>query len=345
MKDYRLNKKQLKNLRLAHQAAKRADKAIRADKIKAVYLLGSGWRVSKIKEALLIDETTIRRYFDIFKQQGIEALIQTHYKGSEGYLSDDEESELDEYLELHSCMNTLEVIQYIEGEYKITYSVSGTNDLLKRLGYSYKKARQIPGKANREDQAEFVKKYYELRSKMNKEDSLFFLDGVHPQHNSIPSYGWFKKGKDKPLNSNTRYHRLNINGAIDIDTYDTITEISHENIDKESTLNLLEKLRKKRPSGMIYCILDNAGYYISPSVKEFAKACAIELIYLPPYSPNLNLIERLWKFMNKMIFYNKYYEEYEIFKSTCMNFFKKLYKHKDKLATLLSEKFETLPSG
>lgn len=342
MKNYTLNKKQLQELRNAHRRAKRNNETIStADKIKAVYLLGSGWQVKRVMEALLIDETTIRRYHDNYKLNGVSGLVETHYQGSEGFLSDTEESELDEHLESHPCMNTLEVIAYVEQEYEISYSVSGMNSLLKQLGYSYKKSRQVPGKADRKAQAEFVKEYYKLRQKMKSEDSLFFLDGVHPQHNSIPSYGWFKKGKDEPLCSNTRYLRLNINGAIDIDTHQVVTQFS-ATIDKESTLDLLEKLRKVRPNGRIYCVLDNAGYYISQDVKDFAKACAIELIYLPAYSPNLNLIERLWRFMNKKIFYNKYYDEYEKFKSTCINFFKNIHCYKDELATLMTEKFEML---
>lgn len=342
MKNYTLNKKQLQELRNAHRRAKRNNETINtADKIKAVYLLGSGWSVKRVMEVLMMDETTVRRYFIRYKEKGIDGLLETHYKGSEGFLTDTEESELDEYLESCPCMNTLEVIAYVENEFEITYSVSGMNSLLKRLGYSYKKPRQVPGKADREAQAEFVEKYYKLREEMYKEDSLFFLDGVHPQHNSIPNYGWFKKGKDEPLCSNTRYLRLNINGAIDIDTHDVVTQFS-ATINKDSTLDLLEKLRKVRPSGRIYCILDNAGYYISQEVKDYAKACAIELIYLPPYSPNLNLIERLWRFMNKKIFYNKYYNEYDKFKSTCVKFFKNIHYYKDELATLMTEKFETL---
>lgn len=342
MNQYKLKKQELQALRNAHRIAKRNNETINfADRIKAVYLLGSGWSVQKVTEVLLIDETTVRRYFANYQTGGIDGLVETQYKGSEGFLTDSEKRELDEYLESHPCMNTLEAIEYVQKEFEISYSVSGMNNLLKRLGYSYKKARQVPGKADREAQAKFVKKYYKLREEMKPEDSLFFLDGVHPQHNSIPNYGWFKKGKDEPLCSNTRYLRLNINGAIDIDTYKVVAEFSTR-LDTESTLDLLEKLRKLRPRGTIYCILDNARYYVCQTVKDFAKASAIELIYLPAYSPNLNLIERLWRFMNKKIFYNKYYDEFDKFKSTCMNFFKTIHCHKNELATLMTEKFETL---
>lgn len=343
MKNYELNKKALKNLRLAHSKSKRGNSPIASDKIKAVYLLGSGWRIKDVMEALLIDETTARHYFNTYKQNGLDGLLETNYRGSAGFLSDNEESELDEHLESHPCMNTQEVIAHVESEYEITYSISGMNNLLKRLGYSYKKARQVPGKADRAAQAEFTKEYYKIRRKMTEDDSLFFLDGVHPQHNSIPSYGWFKKGKDEPLCSNTRYLRLNINGAYDIDRHEVVTQFS-STINKESTLDLLEKLRKARPFGRIYCVLDNAGYYISQDVKDFAKACAIELIYLPAYSPNLNIIERLWRFMNKKIFYNKYYKEFDEFKSTCKSFFKMLPQYKEELKKLMTEKFETLPA-
>jgi len=111
MKNYKLNKKQLQELRNAHRRPKRNNETIiAADKIKAVYLLGSGWAVKRVMEVLMIDETTLRRYFTSYQESGIDGLVETNYKGSGGFLSDAEEADLDGHLESHPCMNTLEVI-------------------------------------------------------------------------------------------------------------------------------------------------------------------------------------------------------------------------------------------
>ncbi len=342
MENHRLPKKQLRRIKEAHSQAKRGTDPVKPDKLKAVYLLGSGWRISDVCSALLLDERTVRDYYRCYKASDLEALLATGYVGSTGYLSESEEASLDDYLQAHPCQSTIEIIAYVELTYEVNYSVSGMNHLLKRLNYSYKKPRQVPGKADKVKQAAFVKAYYKLRCKMEPEDSLFFLDGVHPQHNSIAQYGWFKRGVDVPLYTNTRYHRLNIQGAMDIDTHEVVSHFS-PTLNEEAALDLLEKLRKKRPSGWIYCVLDNAGYYDTKRVRAYAQACAIQLVFLPPYSPNLNLIERLWKFMNKRIFYNTYYPTFEQFKQACLDFFRTLPQHKNELVSLMAENFETLP--
>lgn len=314
-----------------------------ADRIKAVYLLGSGWSVHAICEALLLDENTVYRYYATYQSEGISGLLRNNHKGREEQLTVTEQTGLDSYLQAHPCRTTKEVIQYVESEYEVTYSVSGMNSLLKRLGYTYKKPRVVPGKSNIQAQKKFIRKYRKIREKMTAEDSLFFMDGVHPQHNPIVQYGWFKKGEQTTLRTNTQYHRLHINGAIDIERLDVIS-IRHKRLDEEATLDMLEKLRKQRPSGQLYLVLDNAGYYDTKRVREYAKLAGITLLFLPPYSPNLNLIERLWGLMQRNILYNRYYPTFEGLNLACITFFNQLRWRKDELRVLMTEKFETLPA-
>lgn len=77
-------------------------------------------------------------------------------------------------------------------------------------------------------------------------------------------------------------------------------------------------------------------------VRKVAKEMGIELIFLPPYSPNLNLIERLWKFFRKKVLYNRYYEKFNDFKIACEDFFKNIRKYKNELQSLLTENFQIL---
>jgi transposase len=115
-------------------------------------------------------------------------------------------------------------------------------------------------------------------------------------------------------------------------------------LNEESTLDFLEKLRKKRPCGTIYLVLDNAGYYNTNRVREFARLCAIELVFLPPYSPNLNLVERIWLFFQKNVLYNNYYPTFEKFKKACTDFFSKKSqrKYRGELVSLMTENFELI---
>jgi transposase len=85
-----------------------------------------------------------------------------------------------------------------------------------------------------------------------------------------------------------------------------------------------------------------AAYNRSGKVKILARKLKINLFYLPPYSPNLNPIERLWKFMKKKVLYNKYYEHLSEFEAACMNFFRGIRKYRCELVTLLTDNFQIL---
>ena len=110
-----------------------------------------------------------------------------------------------------------------------------------------------------------------------------------------------------------------------------------------SICELLRIIRAKNSTGeLIQLIMDNAAYNRSSKVKELADELGIKLVYLPPYSPNLNPIERLWKFFKKKVLYNKYYETREYFESACTNFFRFIRKYREELSTLLTDEFHVL---
>jgi transposase len=134
--------------------------------------------------------------------------------------------------------------------------------------------------------------------------------------------------------------RLTINGVVDIKRLDMITSFQDEMVTAETVKDFLELLRKKKPKGWIYLICDNARYYDNDDVRVYAKSLAIKLIYLPAYSPNLNLIERVWLYFKKSVLYNHYYATFAEFKAACRAFFTKPHRHKANLKTLLTEKFQ-----
>ena len=69
---------------------------------------------------------------------------------------------------------------------------------------------------------------------------------------------------------------------------------------------------------------------------------AIDLIFLPPYSPNLNLIERFWKFFKKQVLYNQYYETFNEFKAACEEFFENPSQYTDQLRSLLTDNLQII---
>jgi transposase len=310
-----------------------------ADRVKAVIALSRGWSAVQVAQILLFDEKTSRHYFERYQQGGLQALIDDNYSGAEPKLDAHQMSELEGYLEEHILPDAKSVIAHIDKQYWVHYSVSGVTNLLHRLGFSYKKPTHVPGKQDPAQQQAFLEEYEHLKANKDENDPIYFADATHPQHNSIPSYGWIKTGKEKELKANCGRQRLNINGAINIETLEPTTGF-YDTINADSTIDLFSKVEAKHPDAeAIYIIVDNARYNHSLLLKEYIKGIKIKLIFLPPYSPNLNLIERYWKFFKKKVLNNRYYETFEEFRRACQSFFQKQKKYLPELTSLLTENF------
>ncbi len=100
--------------------------------------------------------------------------------------------------------------------------------------------------------------------------------------------------------------------------------------------------KRHREAEKIYVILDNARYDRSKLVREYVQGSKVELLFLPAYAPNLNLIERLWKFFKKRVLANQYYESYLDFKKACMAFFRNNKRYKPELESLLVDNFQII---
>lgn len=223
-------------------------------------------------------------------------------------------------------------------------TVIGITKLLHRLGFVYKKPKLVPAKADVVKQQQFLDEYFKLKSEIKDEDQIYFLDATHPTHNTRPSYGWILKGAEKLIKSNTGRDRLNLNGALNAKTHKIVLR-EDKKINSISTINLLDQILDKHSSGRIYLIWDNARYYYCKDVQTYLKHHP-RLIpkFLPSYSPNLNLIERLWRLFHQKILYNHYYETFSEFKQAVLGFFDNLHHYKKEMRTLLTDNFQLVPT-
>ena len=336
MRDYTLSQSKIAELEKLHRSLR--DKR-QADRVKAVIALSKGWSAAQVAEILLFDETTSRHYFERYQQGGDDALLDDNYTGAEPKLDEHQIKELEGYLEDHLFTDAKSVIAHIVRQYGVHYSISGVTDLLHRLDFTYKKPTHVPGKQDTAKQQAFIEEYEHIKATKGKNDPLYFADATHPQHNSVPSYGWIKKGKEKALKANCGRQRLNINGAINIATLEPVAGF-YDTINAQASIDLFAKIEAKHPDAeTIYIIVDNARYYRSCLLKEHVEGTKIKLIFLPPYSPNLNLIERYWKFFKKKVLNNCYYKTFEEFKLACKSFFRRREKYLPELQTLLTENF------
>jgi transposase len=305
-------------------------------------MLDKGYSFEEIAEVLLLDDSTIRRWVGVYKAEGVDGLLRSLYQGSSGKLTDRQQEELSGHLAETVYMTAKEICNFVQKRYGVTYTIKGMTTLLHRLGFTYKKPKHVPGKADPVKQEAFVELYNDIKENKAYDDRIWFVDGVHPLHNSQPAYGWMKKGFDYTLQSNTGRQRLNINGAYNIEELKVVIEESPR-INAQSTIALFEKVQIQQPKGKIFIVLDNARYYRSELVTEYLSThTRIKLLFLPPYSPNLNVIERLWKFFKKKTLYNTYYEQFSHFRRCSLNFFKKIEKYQDELRSLMVDNFQII---
>jgi transposase len=336
MLDYSLPAEELAELRAAHRGTR--DKR-EADRIKAVLALATGWRAEEVAEILQIDANTVRNHFKRYREGGIQALRDIAFRGSACALDTDELALLDLHLQEHLYLSAKAVAHWVQETFGVSYTDSGMTALLHRLGYVYKKPKLVPGKADPQAQAQFLAEYDKLKQDKGEEDPVYFMDAVHPQHNPVLACGWIKRGEDRSVRSNTGRQRLNINGAIDLDRLEPVVRFD-DTIDADSTIALFQQLEALNLAATwIYVICDNARYYRCKAVKEYLKTSRIKLVFLPAYAPNLNLIERFWKFFKKKILYNRYFESFAEFREACEQFFQNPGKYKRELRSLLTENF------
>jgi transposase len=327
-------------LEAAYQATR--DKRT-ANHINCILLLDDGYSYAEVAAILRFDDETVRRQERAFRDLGIKGFIANPYSGGICKLTAVQLDELANYLEQNLCETTAQVVFYVGKTYGVKYTTAGMSELLKRIGFVYKKQVLIPGKADPVLQHEFIEYYRTIKESMGPDDKVFFVDGVHPQYNSIPSYGWIRKGVDLPLQSNTGRERVNINGALDPDSLEVIAQVD-KTLDSNATVEFLKKIEEQNSNAKkIVLFVDNARYYYNGDVVDYVnRSKQLEIVFLPPYAPNLNLIERLWKFMKKKILHNRYYPTFKDFKEALGHFFMMLPEYYDELRSLITEEFQIL---
>ena len=311
-----------------------------ADRLRVILLLDQGWTYKKISEALFLDEGTIGNYKKRYKLGGVEGLINDDYLGKKTMLTEQDLKILSNDLQGRIFPTTRSVIAHVKKKFGVNYTRGGMTDLLHRLGFSFKKPKGVPGKADKKRQGEFIKQYKRAKSQGGL---IYFGDATHPTFNTTLNYGWIKKSEDFEVKTNSGRHRMNINGAIEINSMDIVAR-SYSTINQYSICDFLRALRAKNPEGeKITLILDRANYYRAKRVRKLAKKLRIRILYLPPYSPNLNPIERLWKFMKKKALANEYVETFEDWRYEMMSFFfRGIRKYRSELETLITDNFQVV---
>lgn len=288
------------------------------DRIKAVLLRSEGWTISHIAQALRIHEETVREHLSEYAN---EQKLKPCNGGSQSKLNEQDTQGLIRHLEKHTYTKVSEICAHVAKTYAAAYSLSGMCQWLHAHGFSYKKPKPTPAKADPLQQQAFLDHYHELINQISGAEPILFIDATHPTMATKIAYGWIRRGTDKLIATQASRTRMNILGAIELKTMHVATDY-FDTIDSQSVMDFLQTLRLSYAEApQIHVILDQSGYHRSQVVRDFAQQNGICLHFLPPYSPNLNSIERLWKVMNEFVRNNRYFSSAREFKDDVKHFF------------------------
>ena len=169
---------------------------------------------------------------------------------------------------------------------------------------------------------------------------LYYVDAAHFVFGAFLGYLWSKSRIFIRTPSGRK--RYNVLGAYHAIRGTMVTVTNATYINSSSVLELLGKLSLLHPDRAIKIVLDNAAYQRCRLVRCYAQLLGIELIFLPSYSPNLNLIERYWKFLKKKCLYNQFYHDFETFCNAIDDCLANAdEKFRDELQTLMTLNFQS----
>jgi transposase len=266
-------------------------------RMNALLLLDDGWAAERIAAVLFIDAETVREHRRLYETAGVAGLERLNDEGSDPALSEAQLDALKTELDDHLYMTSKEVCDFVQRTFAVEYTPNAMTKLLKRLDFVYKKPKCVPAKADAAVQEQFAKQtLLPLMAQASADTPLYFVDGMHPSYTAHPGFGWIRRGVTRALKSNHGRVNVNINGALSWPDR-AVVHLEAEKITSAAMIALFETLAARHPTATaINVVLDNASYNRSAAVKDYlaGEGGRIQLVFLPPYAPNLNLIERLW---------------------------------------------------
>lgn len=312
-------------------------------KVTVLLMLDLGETPQKTALFLGIDDGTVYRHLENYQKGGLDKYLENNYGGYWGKLDSFELAKLRTELKTNLYDNAAQICEFIKQECGVEYLAEGLVPLLHRIGFEYKKTKQVPCKADEAAQLEFIAEFEELQAQKKADEVHYFIDAVHPTLNSEASYGWIEKGEEYQIQSNSGRTRANLLGALNPNNVLDIITKEYKTINSEWAADFLTELGKRNPEAKkIRVFSDNAGYFKKVVKDGLLTDERIEIVWLPTYSPNLNLIERLWKLMKKKILKNKYYGTAKGFREKIREFFENLKEYKSELETLLTCNFRVV---
>jgi transposase len=345
--------------RLEPHARKKVEKQRAAEKdarlhkrLSALLWLDEGRTRDEVARLVGSHVRTIKNWLKLYLKGGLTALCTLSYKGDVGNLSVAQGQQLKAEVATGRFKCAAEAAAWVEATFSVTFTPAGMRKLLNRLGCTFHKSSGFLFKANREKQKEFVQDYEADKGKAKQQPMRrYFIDGVHPLYGlEVLFYCWLVRGQRYEVGVGGGRKRLNILGAYCPDDQEYLDQrYVKENLNGQSVIALFKLLMERHPTTKHFRIyLDNARYQHAIVLREWIaqtqKECGVffDLKYLPPYSPNLNLIERLWKFLRKEAL-QKWHPTFEDMQQAVGDVLDHLERYQAQIKKLMTERFRLTP--
>lgn len=314
-------------------------------RMEIVYLKSQDLAHQEICRICRIYETTLTTCLELYRAGGIERLKEFGYKGSVSELSA-HTATLEAHFKEHPPCTAAEAQAVIKKMTGIKRSPTQVRAFMKRLGMRLRKTGYVPGKAATPEkvaeQEAFRTEQLEPRLEEAKAGKrvVLFVDAAHFVHGAFLAAVWCFTRLFIPSPAGRK--RFNVLGALNAVSKELLTVTNETYINAESVCLLLTQIAARYAGMAITIVLDNARYQHCALVQAYAAALGIELLFLPSYSPQLNLIERFWRFVRKECLYSKYYPQFAEFKQAIEECIRTApIQHREKLETLLSWNFQS----
>lgn len=310
-------------------------------KLEVVYLRSQGLGDEQIQHLCAISKATFYRYLQAYQAGGVAKLKELSWR-RQGSALNRHRTTLEEYFRAHPPARVAEASAKIEELTGIQRGLTQTRKFLKALGMKPRQVGQVPSKADPPEQAEWKEDKLDprLAEAQAGQRLVFFMDAAHFVYAPFLALVWcFERLWVKAPSGR---QRLNVLAALNATTHEIFTVQNLTYVTAETVCELLRLLAGAHPGMPITVVLDNARYQKCALVQALARGLGIELLYLPAYSPNLNLIERFWKWVKKKCLYSKYYATSADFQKAIQACIAQAHhQHRAELKSLLTLRFQT----
>ena len=313
----------------------------------ALLLLDDGWTAERVGEALFIDADTVRDHKRRFAAAGREGVERLDYAGHAPVLTEAQAQALGDELQARFFRTAKEVCGFVAERFSLAYTPNAMAKLLGRMGYAWKRPKRVPAKADacaQQTVLDGVLAPLMAQAEADPDQPLYFVDATHPAYDAHPACAWLRRGEARELKSNHGRANVTPNGALHWPSREVVTREADRITAAEMTA-LLEGLARRHPTATaINVVLDNATYNRAAAVRDWlaAPGCKVRVFYLPPYAPNLNLIERLWGLFKKKTLWNTHHATFAEFRTASRDFFTNLPAIASELETLLTPNFHLI---